>query len=215
MKYKVGDRVTHEGYGNGTVIGHYGCGENVMAAVEFDMPQERFHRASAYGGKPGKDNHCWYVGESELTPVNNPSWILIVRPDKSDPDTTTAILKVDGKEVRRESVKRHHKDIYDMQVAIKAIVAKMGCVDAKPPVTAEPPKPEPVIIGGRELKAGSKFILKPYSQVENHRCINETRWNDMFSKVHVCMNPKTRIGSVEANNGIYYERSAIDRILED
>lgn len=125
MKYKIGDRVTHAGYGNGTVIGHYGCGENVMAAVEFDMPQERFHRASTYGGKPGKDNHCWYVGESELTPVNNPSWVLIVRPDKADPDTTVAILKVDGKETRHESVKRYYKDEYNSGAAIREVVTKL------------------------------------------------------------------------------------------
>jgi hypothetical protein len=207
MKYKVGDRVHHAAYGDGTVIGHYGRGETAPAAVEFDIPQRDFHEAYTYGGKPGKTNHCWYVAESELTPVNNPSWVLIVRPDKSDPDTTTAILKVDGKETRRESVKRHHKDTYDMQTAIKAVMAKI-----------EPPKSEPIMIGNRELKVGSKFILKPYNAIYAGG-IESCNWNNMMRRVitvkNIIRGETYMVTVIPIASPWDIPVTAIDRILED
>jgi hypothetical protein len=216
MNFKVGDRVHHAAYGDGTVIGRYGRGENVTAAVEFDISQAHFHSASTYGGKPGKDKHCWYVFESNLTPINNPSWILIVRPDKSDPDTTTAILKVDGKEVRRESVKRYHKDEYNIEAAIKAVMAKIA-TPVEPP-KPEPVKVEPIMIGNRELKVGSKFILKPHGEVDDHHGVSKSDWGDDFGKILVVSKvyASTTPPYIDIENGCYlYCCDAIDRILED
>jgi hypothetical protein len=208
MNFKVGDRVHHAAYGDGTVIGRYGRGENVTAAVEFDISQAHFHSASTYGGKPGKADHCWYVDKSELTPL---SWILIVRPDKSDPGTTIAILKVGGKEVRHESVKRYYKDEYNIEAAIKAVMAKIA------PPKPEPVKVEPIMIGNRELKVGSKFILKPYKDVEDHHGVPKPRWDYAFGKISVVnqLFPNAKPPHVYTVDGLAYSYDAIDRILED
>lgn len=209
MNFKVGDRVHHAAYGDGTVIGRYGRGENATAAVEFDISQAHFHSASTYGGKPGKADHCWYVDKSELTPINNPSWILIVRPDKADPDTTVAILKVDGEETRHESVKRYYKDKYDIEAAIKAVVAKIA-----PPV--EPPKP--IMINGKELRIGSKFILKPYNAIYAGG-IESWTWNNMMRRVitvkNIIRGETDMVTVIPIVSPWNIPVTAIDRILED
>jgi hypothetical protein len=72
--FNVGDRVHHETYGNGTVLG-VNSG-NPPIAVEFDNAMGG-HDCCLLGTGHGKDNHCWWCRPSELklveTAVNEPT----------------------------------------------------------------------------------------------------------------------------------------------
>lgn len=149
MNFKVGDRVRvktnlkgGERYGDmyfSPDMEEYRGKEYTVIAID---------KCGYYLEGVGRPFGPWSFRDEMLDPAILPvkrDWTLIVRPDKADPDTTVAILKVDGEETRRKTSKRYHKDEYSIEAAIKAVVAKMGCVDAKPPVTAEPPKPEPPV----------------------------------------------------------------------
>lgn len=61
MKFKVGDRVQHEAYGLGTVIYR----DEYSVLVEFDRSYMSLHSGS---GK-GKECHCWWCYDEDLTPV--------------------------------------------------------------------------------------------------------------------------------------------------
>lgn len=65
--YKVGDRVRHDTYGNGTV--KYVNGR--LYAVEFDTNIGR-HNCSLLGGPHTKDGHGWWCEKHELTPIPSP-----------------------------------------------------------------------------------------------------------------------------------------------
>ena len=267
-----------------------------------------------------------YFKEKELTHFPaNPTWTLVIHPDKSDPDITIAVLTVDGVK-RTESVKRNHEDVYSRDEAIKAIVVKMmmspvkevkrrakvgewikivnavnagehykngdvlqvqsvqefalvawriGCAimhseyvvleNYTPPVEPAKPdpvkiesfvkkcstcnaqmnpgykwpcvtctnrsnwqaksevrKPEPIMIGGKELRVGSKFILKHGYSVSDSFNLGTCGWTMLRDRVHQV----DRIGSdtklihfstdLPIGKQEWRIRAAdIDRILED
>jgi len=79
------------------------------------------------------------------------------------------------------------------------------------PVKVEPPKP--VMIGDKELRVGSKFILKPYKDITYVTAIGESTWNTEFTKIHKL---EKFSGRDYIFDGLFnYQISAIDRIIED
>jgi hypothetical protein len=77
MKFKVGDRVEHDFYGKGTVIG---VSVNDAPLVEFDNHFSGLHDGG-YGevnGIRGKDlyliGRCWYT--SDIKPLNNQTIVI-------------------------------------------------------------------------------------------------------------------------------------------
>lgn len=87
----------------------------------------------------------------------------------------------------------------------------------EPPV-AEPPKPEPIMIGGKELKIGSKFILKPYDTAIGG-ATNIDTWNMLYGGVQIAKDPDYSVWEgthyVKTESGYYFKHCAIDRIIED
>ncbi len=59
-KFKVGDRVTYEKFGTGTVIDV--DGSSMPYLVEFDKAREEFHN----GNGRGKEFHCFWCYETDL-----------------------------------------------------------------------------------------------------------------------------------------------------
>jgi len=86
------------------------------------------------GDGKGKIGHCWFMRETDLKLISTPpAWELIIHPDKNNPDITIATLYDDIKAIRHESVKRHYKDDYSVEAAIKAVMGKMyGGSEVKP-----------------------------------------------------------------------------------
>ncbi|MFA5099479.1 MAG: hypothetical protein WC547_01160 [Candidatus Omnitrophota bacterium] len=74
MEFKVGDRVRHGEYGDGTVIGHHA---GISNTVEFDRKNKGFHDGGwiekGITEASGKEEHCYFVMDYDLTliaPVN-------------------------------------------------------------------------------------------------------------------------------------------------
>lgn len=59
MKFRIGDKVKHNRYGEGIVI----CYGSDTIGVEFKKKNDAFHNCS---GK-GKDGYCWYCNEEDLS----------------------------------------------------------------------------------------------------------------------------------------------------
>lgn len=78
-------------------------------------------------------------------------------------------------------------------------------------------KPAPIMIGGMELRVGSKFILKPYDSISEHYSIRKEEWDEMFTKILTVKHPHCR-SSIEVHsicgNSWMFNYSAIDRIIE-
>lgn len=93
-------------------------------------------------------------------------------------------------------------------------VGHMIIAEHNEPVAApEPPKPEPIMIGSKEIKVGSKFILKPYEAVSHFVFINEGAWEGAFAKVQTVISIDYEAGYV--NTGRFnFRAAAIDRIIE-
>ena len=136
MKYKIGDRVRvradlkeNERYGGLRLYAPY---MSRFRGKEFIISSVR-EDDNKYGF--AGNIYTWPGEMLEPASPATPDWTLIVRPDKKNPDKTTAILKVDGKETRRESVKRYYKDKYNSGAAIREVVAKLldpnGCAVAE------------------------------------------------------------------------------------
>jgi hypothetical protein len=82
-----------------------------------------------------------------------------------------------------------------------------------PPVTEpEPPKPEPIMIGGVELKADSKFILKPFSE-EYANNIPNCYWDRLRRKVITAKGEFVE-ARIFTDTGWWIDPAAIDRIIE-
>ena len=72
--------------------------------------------------------------------------------------------------------------------------------------------PKSIMIGDKELKVGSKFILKPYKDITYGTAISESAWNREFAKVHKVVE---FTGGNYISNGLFrYRTAAIDRIIE-
>jgi len=70
------------------------------------------------------------------------------------------------------------------------------------------------MVNGVELKQGCKFILKPYDAVTNHKGIDADGWKRYLNKIHTMTNENCS-PNVIATETIYFDISAIDRIIED
>lgn len=129
-KFKIGDRVRNIGYIlNGLEIGDTGtisgvCDEGGWKdyAVRFDKRNTRLHDC---GGMTDL-YHGLFLTESSLELINDEQpereFKVIIT---SKGDATTAKL-MHGKEVEREAkVTRYHKDKYNEQAAIEAVVKKL------------------------------------------------------------------------------------------
>lgn len=155
-KFKVGDRVkdtTRFAGKLGTVIGFSGF--NDVPLVEYDdaIPGGHYGNASVKTGRQGKNGHCWYAEDGVKLVLTNSTprnWKLVIAPDKSNTDVTNATMYNDGKVVRIDSVRRYHKDAYNIDAAITAVLAKRN-VEC-PKVEAEPAKG--VVEVARPAKAG-------------------------------------------------------------
>jgi len=78
----------------------------------------------------------------------------------------------------------------------------------------EPPKPEPIMIGGKELKAGSKFILKPFDTHYNFY-IDTAKWDRLYGEVLEVKSIINRENVVRtASHSWLIKFAAIDRIIE-
>lgn len=66
---KVGDRVRHKKYGDGTVF-YEDKGKAPHAAVCFDKKNEELHDLGLYGAPRVKDGHGLWCKEEELTLIN-------------------------------------------------------------------------------------------------------------------------------------------------
>ena len=133
FKYKIGTRVNHGEYGNGTIIDRDCRDGNVFAPylVEFDIERFCFHDGNAVvvigeKRKKGKDGHCWWCNESEIIPIAKTSkptsWKVII---EGNGDVTTAKY-IEGKNlVKTETVKRYYTDKFSVFKAIEALNNKM------------------------------------------------------------------------------------------
>lgn len=111
MKFKVGDRVEHEFYGKGTVIG---VGDIDAPLVEFDVCQHEFHDGGPgeVNGTRGKDGHCWFT--DMIKPIE--SQTIVIYPKGLE---TVALLKEGGKIIKQTSAKCNSTDVYDFEVGAK------------------------------------------------------------------------------------------------
>lgn len=129
-KFKIGDRVRNIGYmlngleigDTGTIAGVCHSGDWIDYAVRIDKYCSMFHNC---GGKTEMFRGL-YLSESSLELINDkpsePEFKVIIT---SKGDATTAKL-MHGKEVEREAkVTRYHKDKYNEQAAIEAVVKKL------------------------------------------------------------------------------------------
>lgn len=92
MKFKVGDRVEHEFYGKGTVIG---VGVNDAPLVEFDNPF-----------------NCWFT--SDIKPLNNQTIVIY-----SKGLETIALLKEGKKVIKQATAKCNPSDTFDFNIGAK------------------------------------------------------------------------------------------------
>lgn len=173
---------------------------------------------SIHSGRQYTLNNCcssyddWYWTDEMLEPVNESTnshnWTVIILPDKHDSDTTTAILKIDGKTERAETVKRYKKDTYNRDTAIKMVIDKLF---------ASKPKPESIhkktMFGDIELKVGDKFILKPWSKKISFG-INECIWNAIFNKIMTISELDYDGEIFRCADGYAYKKNMIDRIIK-
>lgn len=75
MKFKVGDRVKDEAFGEGTVVETNTGSEKRSVLVKFDKEDWRLHNGNSCCLKgPYEENHCWFYGEynqEELKLIKN------------------------------------------------------------------------------------------------------------------------------------------------
>ena len=98
MKFKVGDRVEHEFYGKGTVIG---VSSTDTPLVEFDNPF-----------------NCWFT--SDIKPLNNQTIVIY-----SKGLETIALLKEGKKVIKQATAKCNPSDTYDFNIGAKLAFSRL------------------------------------------------------------------------------------------
>ena len=117
MKFNVGNRVEHEFYGKGTVIG---VSDVDTPLVEFDNHFSEFHDGG-YGevnGIRGKDGHCWYT--DMIKPLK--SQTIVVYPKGLE---TIALLKEGKKVIKQATAKCNPSDTYDFNIGAKLAFSRL------------------------------------------------------------------------------------------
>lgn len=117
MKFKVGNRVEHEFYGKGTVIGF-----SVLSTplVEFDNPGLSLHDGNGVekNGTRGKDGHCWFTGR--IKPIENRA--VVIYPKGLE---TIALLKEGKKIIKQSSAKCNPTDEFDFNIGAKLAFSRL------------------------------------------------------------------------------------------
>lgn len=111
MKFKIGDRVKHEKFREGTIIFDNGSG-NISFIVEFDKPNHWLHS----GDGKGKEDHCYWCSTSDLKLVSKSKQeVHIYVNDK----VTTAILKENGTVLKKAEAKCNPSDEFNFETGVK------------------------------------------------------------------------------------------------
>ena len=81
-----------------------------------------------------------------------------------------------------------------------------------------PPVPDPIMIGGKELKAGCRVTLKPRKE-KYCDCISENTWNEFYHRLNkvvamVSSGKNSYVTLAYAHATLNFPVEAIDRILE-
>lgn len=111
MKFKVGDRVEHDFYGMGTVIG---VSSRDTPLVEFDNHFSKLHDGGRgeVNGIRGKDGHCWYT--DMIKPLGTQTIVIY-----SKGLETIALLKEGKKVIKQASAKCNPSDTFDFNIGAK------------------------------------------------------------------------------------------------
>lgn len=116
MKFKVGNRVEHEIYGKGTVIGV----SNIdTPLVEFDVCHGLHDGAfGEINGTRGKYGHCWYT--DMIRPIE--SQTIVIYPKGLE---TIALLKEGKKVIKQANAKCNPTDEFDFNVGAKLAFSRL------------------------------------------------------------------------------------------
>ncbi len=117
MKFRVGNRVEHDFYGMGTVIG---VSDMDTPLVEFDNPGLSLHDGNGVekNGTRGKHGHCYYT--SNIKPLS--SQTVVIYPKGLE---TIALLKEGKKVIKQANAKCNPTDEFDFNVGAKLAFSRL------------------------------------------------------------------------------------------
>lgn len=121
MKFKVGDRVNHGSFGEGKIIA-IESSLSLQYLVEFDKEDSILHNGNGVGTVIGKSKHCWWCYEHGLQLISNSKQEVHIYVNGK---ITTAILKENGKVLKKSEAKCSPSDEFNFEEGAKLVFGRL------------------------------------------------------------------------------------------